>query len=270
MNQKQVNMVEYFSGKKLWGDDFDPEEIRLWYEQEENAYPKLLESYDYEYEYIYNTINCQLGYKYVDFSSVENALGFGAMTGQEIIPIAKNLKSITLVEQGLTSVKPINNIKPIIVKPKVDGKLKFKDESYDLVTCFGVLHHCPNVSFILNELIRVISRGGYLVLRESISSMGDWRFKRKLCTPNERGIPVHIFDNVFREKNCEIVSKKYCDSLWALKIIKKFYNLDYDTKAFIYIDSILSKILRWNVVYHRVNLFRKLAPGSIAYVVKKS
>ena len=83
-------MAEYFSGKKLWGDDFNSEEISLWYEQEENAYPKLQESYDYEYKYIYNTINLKLGYKYVDFSSVENALGFGAMTGQELIPIAKN------------------------------------------------------------------------------------------------------------------------------------------------------------------------------------
>ena len=193
---------KFFSGEELWGDNFNSDQIEEWYKQEKDAYEDLLRSYDYEYKYIYHAHNYQFGYKYLDFASINNALGFGASTGDEFFPIADRLNNITILEPGLSNPSPIGNIFPKIVEPNPSGIIPFENESFDLITCFGVLHHCPNVSFILEELIRVLRKGGFLLVRESIRSMGDWRKPRQLCTPNERGIPPHIFDKVFEEKSC--------------------------------------------------------------------
>jgi ubiquinone/menaquinone biosynthesis C-methylase UbiE len=52
------------------------------------------------------------------------------------------------------------------VKPSTDGALPFPDASFDLVTCLGVLHHIPKVSFALCELYRCLTPGGFALVRE--------------------------------------------------------------------------------------------------------
>lgn len=44
--------------------------------------------------------------------------------------------------------------------------LKFPDASFNLVTCYQVLHHNKNVDKMIHEIKRVLKIGGYLILRE--------------------------------------------------------------------------------------------------------
>ena len=64
------------------------------------------------------------------------------------------------------------------VKPVESGNLPFDDACFDLLTCFGVLHHIPNVSHVVGELARCLKPGGYALMREPVISMGDWRQPR--------------------------------------------------------------------------------------------
>ncbi len=42
---------EYFSGRKLYGDDFSPEKISIWFSEEEKGYFDLATSHNSEYDY---------------------------------------------------------------------------------------------------------------------------------------------------------------------------------------------------------------------------
>lgn len=49
---------------------------------------------------------------------------------------------------------------------KVGKKLPFKNNTFDLVSTFMVLHHIEDLDFQLKEINRIIKKNGYLVIRE--------------------------------------------------------------------------------------------------------
>ena len=88
---------------------------------------------------------------------------------------------------------------------------KFRDIlAFALVTCFGVLHHIPNVSFVMSELGRVLEPGGVMLLREPVISMGDWRKPRRGLTKRERGIPLHLLQRIAVESGFEVIKQSLC------------------------------------------------------------
>ena len=98
------------------------------------------------------------------------------------------------------------------ISPDVSGVMPFNDNSFDLVTCFGVLHHIPNVSFVISEVFRVLKQGGTFLLREPIVSMGDWTKKRGNLTKNERGIPLPLFRDIINQNEFKIVNEQLCNA----------------------------------------------------------
>jgi ubiquinone/menaquinone biosynthesis C-methylase UbiE len=81
----------------------------------------------------------------------------------------------------------LNGVPLTYVKPVASGTLPFPDGTFDLITFSGVLHHIPNVSYVVGELARVVTPDGYLLLREPIHSMGDWRGPRRGLTKKNAG-----------------------------------------------------------------------------------
>ena len=61
-------------------------------------------------------------------------------------------------------------------------QLKFQDNCFDLVLCWGVLMHIPEIEQALNELIRVVRPGGYLVISEN--NINSMHYKRIWITFN--------------------------------------------------------------------------------------
>lgn len=267
-------MEEYFSGKKLYGDDFSIEQIRIWYNQESEAYANLGSKNKGNYNYGYHALNYVHGFsKLKQIKKFAHVLGFGAAWGHELIPIIEKISKLTIVEpsEHLRS-KNIKHLIPQYYKPTIDGKLIFSDNSFDLITCFGTLHHIPNVTFVLSELIRVLKPNGYLLLREPIVSMGDWRYKRNGLTKNERGIPLLIFENIFKANNLKIIAKNFCIFSPGLieKLIGKFFrNSRYNSYLYVHFDKIICNLLKSNIKYHRIKTIDKIGPTSIFYVVKK-
>jgi hypothetical protein len=57
---------EYFSGKKLRGDDFSLEEIEKWFEDEKEGYANLGSKNKDNYQYVYHELNKLVSFKYLD------------------------------------------------------------------------------------------------------------------------------------------------------------------------------------------------------------
>ena len=78
---------------------------------------------------------------------------------------AQNNAKITAIDLNLQSVKLTrkrfknNKLKGVISLGDAN-KLKFKDNSFDYVYSWGVLHHSPNFKKSVSELLRVTKKGG--------------------------------------------------------------------------------------------------------------
>lgn len=178
------DLSEYLEGKKLYGDDFTLGEIKAWYEDEEEAYASLAKGrHDYVYEY--HGMNSEFGFRFLpDAVRFHDVLGFGSAYGCELIPIIDRIDRITIVEPSSSfACKDIEDVPVMYVKPAITGDLPFQRDFFDLITCLGVLHHIPNVSKVVDELYRCLKPGGCALIREPISSMGDWT--KAVCVTNQ-------------------------------------------------------------------------------------
>ncbi len=268
-------MNDYLLGKKLFGDDFSIEDITQWYNQESEGYADLGSNNNLQYSYGYNNLNQMYGFNKIDkLKTFENVLGFGAAYGHELEPIISKVSAITIVEPSdqLKS-KKIGTLTPTYVKPNLSGTLLFNSNSFDLITCFGTLHHIPNVSHVLTEMIRVLKPGGILLLREPINSMGDWNYRREGLTKNERGIPASFFKSFFKNQSVSVVSTNYCFTMTALFQRKFGHYLKrpiYSYKSYLLFDKLLSTIFAPNITYHAKNKIDRIAPSSVFYTIKKN
>ena len=266
-------MKEYLEGERLYGDDFSFEEIKKWYDEEAEGYADLGSKEKHSYMYGYHMINRIHGYSKIMKPYFENVLGFGSAWGDEFEPVIEKISNLTIIEPSDNLVNnKIGHLIPNYEKPNINGRLSFNDNSFDLITCFGTLHHIPNVSFVISELIRVLCINGYLLLREPITSMGDWRKPRKGLTKHERGIPISFFEKEFGKYSIEIVSKEYC--LTATSLIQRsvgflFKRPVYSYKFYVVLDKFISGLLINNVRYHSGRKINRIAPSSVFYVIKK-
>jgi len=264
-------MEQYLSGEKLYGDDLTPEEIQKWYQEESEAYANLGAKDASTYVYEYHALNRWYGFRKLKGLRFRNAMGFGSAWGHEFIPLAHRIDNLTIVEPSDHMISEhIGSLEPVYVKPTVTGDLPFSDNSFDLITCFGVLHHIPNVSFVLHEIIRVLEPGGHLLLREPVNSMGDWRQPRPNLTKHERGIPLKVFREIFDREPVEIVS---CHLLFtATSFIDRVLKLKkplFTRSWYIYIDDLVSYLLKGNIKYHATRKRERIAPSNVFYLVRK-
>ncbi len=266
-------MVEYLKGEKLYGDDFSLEQIKEWFEEEKEGYADLGSKNKNSYTYGYHMMNEIHGYSKIKTIHFKNVLGFGSAWGYEFEPISMRIDDLTIIEPSDNLVNnKINNLIPKYIKPSIEGKLPFNDNSFDLITCFGTLHHIPNVSFVISELVRVLHPDGYLLLREPIISMGDWSKQRRGLTKNERGIPISFFEKEFSKYPIKTLSKEYCFTMTSLlqrTIGFMFKKPIYSYKAYVFLDKFISNLLKKNVKYHATRKLNRIAPSSIFYVIKK-
>ena len=271
----ESNINEYFSGSSLIGNNYSIDQITEWYNDEKEGYAGLVQIDLKDDHYPYQELNWVHGFKYLPANiKTQKVLGIGSAFGQEFEPIVDNISELTIIEPSdELFTEKIGAVKPQYIKPTVAGKIDFPDNTFDLITSFGVLHHIPNVSFVLNEILRVLKPGGYFLLREPIVSMGDWREPRLGLTKRERGIPVHVFEDVFSKNKVEILNKNYLTCMTSfiqskLGFIASKKLISY--RAYIVMDKFLASLLSWNIRYHHVKFHHKLAPQNVAYVIKKT
>jgi SAM-dependent methyltransferase len=265
MSQQPTSGV-YFSGEVLYGDSFTSDQILAWHEHERHAYFDL---YGAE-EYPYHALNQRHGYRHLPQKSFAHCLAFGCGSGDELLPIASRLKQITAIEPSVECWSDsIASVPCNYQKPDPLGDLNLPDNSIDLVTCFGVLHHVPNVSHVLGELFRVCAPGAYLLVREPTISMGDWSRPRPGLTPNERGLPTKLFLHMLGAAGFRIDHATHCMAPVVPAIGSRLHFPVFNSPTLVILDQFLSAATKWNWRYHQVSKLRKLSPKALFVVSRK-
>ena len=258
-------------GEKLYGDNFNADEISEWFNDELEGYANLGAKELNENEYEYNALNKFHGFSKIPIEThFDNVLGFGSCFGGEFSPIANRVSQLTIVDPSDAFIRSnVFGIPCNYVKPLESGVLPFPEASFELITCFGVLHHIPNVSFVFSELTRCLKPNGYLLLREPNISMGDWRNPRKGLTKRERGLPINIFKKIVKDNNLITIYDGYCLFRLIPKLGDIFNIRVYNYSFLVWLDYIICYLLKWNIHYHAKTISQKFCPQSVYFVLKK-
>lgn len=122
-------------------------------------------------------MNVYHGYRPQDLDNGRSLKGLGleGALGHEFLPVLDFFTHIMILDtpEVCRQRKNRREMKIEYREPTVSGKMLFPNDSFDLITCFGVLHHIPNVAYVMSECFRSLRPGGYMLLREPIVSMGD-------------------------------------------------------------------------------------------------
>jgi SAM-dependent methyltransferase len=256
--------TEALRGDRLYGDDFSPEEIARWFQEEEDGYYKLTRQGS-RYEYAYHATNLEHGYRHLPSGRFENVLGVGSAYGDELSPILDRCNDVTILEPS----EGFRNPRFKYVAPAPSGLMPFPDASFDLVTCLNVLHHVPRVSLVVREVARVLRQGGHALISEPIISMGDWRRPRRGLTKNERGIPIELFRDFIGSADLTVVREHLhsfaLTSRWVYVVRRPPYN----SRWIVRLDSFICSLPIWFRRYHADHWIQKLRATSVFFVLRK-
>jgi len=266
-----LELDEYYSGRKLYGDDFGPGELAEWYEDEREAYANLVTTYYDGQDYAWHALNRRHGFSRLPPDrKFSNALGLGSAFGDEFLPIADRVKAVTVVDPSEAfDSDQVGGVPLRRVKPQMSGDLPFEDHAFDLVLCFGVLHHVANVSHVVKELARCTMPGGFAIIREPISSMGDWRSERVGLTKRERGIPHGLFQQIVQNAGYRVIASSLCVFPPLMKICERFRVSTFNSDRVTLIDDLCSRAFSWNIRYYRPRFSHKFAPSAMTWVLTK-
>lgn len=281
-NEKSLNITadvdqrieRALRGEALYGDDFSAEEIALWFEDEREGYFNLYGTTepgaDKQLEYTYAELAAEHGFKWLPERNFPSILGIGSAGGAELRPLLPKSQRITVLEpsDGFAS----NEIhgKPVTyVKPSPTGVMPFDADSFDVIVCFSVLHHIPNVSMVIREMFRVLKPDGYVLLREPTHSMGDWRYPRRGLTKRERGIPQDIFRRIIVDAGFDTVRETVC--AFSLMSRLSFFTSRpvWSYKWIVQLDQLICLLPFWPRYYHATRAWKKIRPVEVAFVLRK-
>jgi len=146
----------------LEGNDYSKKEIEKWYKEEEEYHNQFKGGRADRYWIIYETFNNKYAFeKFIDFGLESKVLSFGCAEGNDLeTNYRKHHFKLYGVEASSELIKAFQKKFPQaeIRKSNICGKIDYNDNFFDYVIVLGVLHHIPNVSFVLSELCRVLKK----------------------------------------------------------------------------------------------------------------
>ena len=260
----------FLRGDELYGDSFSGPELDRWFAEEAEGYADLGAKDAEAYAYSYHALNWYHGFRHLPERPFGAVLGFGSAYGHELEPIARHAASITIVDPSDAFVHADLNGTPLkYVKPAASGALPFPSNTFGLVTCLGVLHHIPNVSQVFSEIARVMAPGGFCLLREPITSMGDWRKPRRGLTKNERGIPIRLLRQMIHRAGLYVIREAPCVTR-VLQLGAQHVSVNpYNSRLVTRLDAWFSQVAGFRRPYHATRLWQKILPMAAYYVLRK-
>ena len=114
----------------------------------------------------------------------ERILEIGCGLGTDTVEYAKNGAKVNAIDLGeeqinLTKLNlELRNLKYESIEVGNAENLKFDDNTFDLVSCFGVIHHTTNPELAVREIFRVLKDDGQALI--TLYSRG-WKHYLKRC-----------------------------------------------------------------------------------------
>jgi SAM-dependent methyltransferase len=256
------------SGTKLYGDDLGPEDVRKWVQEEQTGYYNLGAGNRQTYVYGYHALNWRHAFSWLPKKDFSHVLGVGSAYGDELLPMIGSIRNVTILDPGFLATQ-VGNLPVNHVRPKADGGFPLENGTVDLITCFSVIHQLPNVRFLIREMFRCLTPGGFALVREPIISLGDWRKPRKGLTKHQRGIPLEIFREMVTLSGFRIVRERLCTFALTSRLKYLVKEPVYNVRWCVVLDEWLCGLPMWSRRYHPRFLWHKLRPWSVAYVLQK-
>lgn len=230
----------------------------------ENAFGGMRENY------LYYALNEYYGKFNKKYEPKIDVLGYGAAEGYELRGIAASCNRICIVDPtNIMKSKELGGVPLEYFSPKETGLLEFENETFDLITCFGVLMYIMNPEVVLNEFIRVLKPGGTLLIREPSTDMHVGQgIERWGMGEESRGLPPDFYEGEFVKLNVSYNITHCMFSPW-IEFGKKVMKAPMNHRWFIKVDSLFCKLFKWNWKYQRQIFCDKFAPGSLFVTVKK-
>jgi len=260
----------YFAGTRIYGDDFSAEDIAAWYRDEQHAYYDIATATRPTGFYDYHALNQAHGFGYLPSGCLGKVLSFGGANGEEVRPIAARAASIVIVEPADYDVRTLDGTAVEYRKPAASGVLPARDGEFDVAICLGALHHIPNVTFVIQEIARVVRDDGIALIREPVVSMGDWRRPRPGLTRRERGLPATLFESALRHAGFEVIRCTRCVHPITPRIGRLLHVNWFNSFALTRLDYALSRIHPFPTVYHPNKWWQRIQPSAVFYVLRRS
>jgi SAM-dependent methyltransferase len=262
--------AEQLAGRALYGDDFTAEQIEQWYADEAEAYYELGGESQVPENYGYHELNRQTLFAHLPAGRrFGHALGFGSGFATELAPLAARIDELTIVESSTHyGVDPALTMPVHVIGADPRGAIAMPAASADLISCLGVLHHIPNVTDVIGEFARVARPQAYLLLREPVTSMGDWSAPRPGLTPHERGIPLGYLRAQLGAAGFEIC--RVTPVIFPLVIkLWRYWKPPYASPALTRLDRIICRATRPMLRYHATTRRQKIRPAEVAIVARR-
>lgn len=94
------------------------------------------------------------GFRHVKLPKNCRALGVGSAYCDEFLPVLSHLDYITSLDPSKDfAVEQPRDVSVSPVRSPIVGKMPFPDDSFDVITYLGVLHHITNVTFVMGSVI---------------------------------------------------------------------------------------------------------------------
>ena len=265
-----TRVASALNGNAIYGDDFGHIDISAWYADEVEGYASLDHQDSNSDIYVYQEIDSTYFWPHLRGSGLD-AMGLGSAYGSEFKPIAGSFRALTIVEPSHKFWREeIAGVPASYLEPDPSGRLQLDSGRFDLVTALGVLHHIPNVSLVLGELLRVLKPGGLLAVREPITSMGDWRRLRPGLTARERGLPWQLVVPIALRAGASVVEARMIGFAPLVKMATRRPGAaPWNSRLFVGVDALLSRLSTPNYTYHRTVLWRRFAPTVGVWVFRK-
>ncbi len=249
--------------------------MRRWYAEEEAFFERSQSSSSREQWVIYECFNKYYAldrFVIPSLTADTRLLSFGGGDGREVSELYKNygfqlygIDASTTLLKGFATRFPSASS----AKATTTGDIPYPGELFDVILCFGVLHHIPNVSKSLAEFSRVLKPRGILVIREPVCDMGPPEVRnRTQLSPNERGMPVDFITSELEHNGLQVLHVRLAYFRPWMRLIGRLRSFQKWPMTLYYLDSVLCALF-FRSVYERRSLLDRFAAGSAYYVATK-
>jgi SAM-dependent methyltransferase len=259
------------AGRKLYGNDFDADQLRTWYAAEEYGYYDLYGAAGTNAgdKFPYRAIN-RADAAALRSRSYASCLVLGCAEGEDLVALDLDIGQIIAIEPAERFwQEAIHGIPATFRKPTLDGSIDLPDGSVNLVVALNVLHHIANVEAVVRELGRIVAPGGAMLIREPIASMGDFRGPRHGLTRCERGIPVALMRRFIDQTGLSLRRPIYRNTPGLPELAAKLGKAAFNLPLLVACDRVISAVTRFNDRYWRRSTLAKLAPRTATYIATR-